>query len=82
MKIGIKFCGGCNPKYDRKALLDKIREKFTDVNFQYFIPSDKYDLIWIISGCKSQCVDIDEITENTPKYLITTDYNEDISFRD
>lgn len=26
MKIGIKFCGGCNPKYDRKYAESVLRK--------------------------------------------------------
>ena len=26
MKVGVKFCGGCNPRYDRGGLLRKIKE--------------------------------------------------------
>jgi 4-hydroxybutyrate CoA-transferase len=30
MKVGVKFCGGCNPRYDRKAELAKALQRFGD----------------------------------------------------
>lgn len=28
MKIGIKYCGGCNPRYDRSHEVDKLKKRF------------------------------------------------------
>lgn len=27
MKIGIKFCGGCNPRYERKLAFELLKKK-------------------------------------------------------
>jgi len=54
LKIGVKFCGGCNPRYDRKAFLKKIEEAKAEYNFTYNL-EEEYDILLIICGCKSAC---------------------------
>lgn len=29
MKIGIKYCGGCNPRYDRSQEVEKLKKKIS-----------------------------------------------------
>ena len=33
MKIGIKYCGGCNPRYDRSQEVEKLKKKFPQHTF-------------------------------------------------
>jgi len=58
---GVKFCGGCNPRYDRgKALLD-LKARFNGkVSFEYVREDGTYDLILVIGGCASCCAAHDE----------------------
>lgn len=80
MKIAIKYCGGCNPKFDRKELVQQMRNKYTKHTFKFIDKCDEYDIIWIIAGCPSQCMDITEYEEY--KYLITTEFISNINFED
>ncbi len=34
MICGVRFCGGCNPRYDRGKALEKIKEQNEDVDFR------------------------------------------------
>ncbi|WP_312831682.1 hypothetical protein [Sedimentibacter saalensis] len=57
MKIGIKYCGGCNPTFNRREFVEKLIDEFEDV---YIEPADEkkaYDIVLIISGCLNSCVD-------------------------
>lgn len=55
MNIYLKFCGGCNPRYDRTAFASQIEEAFPEHHFQreYADP----DLSLVICGCKAACAD-------------------------
>lgn len=56
MKIGIKYCGGCNPLYDRKIVLESLIELFKE---EIFVPAnefERYDIILVLNGCKRSCV--------------------------
>ena len=54
MKIGIKYCGGCNPRYQREAEVEKLKKKLPDCNFTY--DSSEVCNVWIaVHGCPSAC---------------------------
>ena len=54
-KIGVKFCGGCNPRYDRGEALEAIREACADIaTFETASEGTEYDVLLIIRGC-TQC---------------------------
>ncbi len=54
-KIGIKFCGNCNPDLDLKELISKIVSK-GDWEISYGISED-CDLILCLNGCASSCLE-------------------------
>lgn len=49
MKIGIKYCGGCNPTYRREEIEEVLKK-----HFQIFY-SGNSELLVCISGCKKGC---------------------------
>lgn len=58
LMIGFKYCGGCNPRYDRKAFY----EEFTSIAGDDIVTStvkdgEFYDYIVVLSGCSSDCAD-------------------------
>ena len=58
MIVGIKYCGGCNPEYDRVALVEQIRcvlkGKVEFVSDQ----SEGVELILAVQGCATACADL------------------------
>ena len=58
LKVGIKYCGGCNPGYDRVALADYIRESLH--GRAKFVPLDhaQIDLVLAVEGCQTCCADL------------------------
>jgi 4-hydroxybutyrate CoA-transferase len=55
MKIGIKYCGGCNPVYLREDIEMFIRKNFSDSRIFYTLDSKTVDLLVVICGCKRAC---------------------------
>lgn len=56
MKVGVKFCGGCNPYIDRKNVIERVKSmlptgKFT---FEYF-DFDNCEIFLVINGCSLAC---------------------------
>lgn len=48
----IKFCGGCNPRYDRPAAYRHICEQTADcASFSLPQPGQHYDVLLVIQGC-------------------------------
>ena len=58
LKVGIKYCGGCNPYYDRVALFKTIEDRLKD-HVQFVAPDDAdSELILVLEGCQTACADL------------------------
>lgn len=54
MVIGIKYCGGCNPRYNRKKIVELLEERFSH-KFEAADTEREYDMLVVICGCSSSC---------------------------
>ncbi len=65
MKIGIKYCGGCNPTYEREKIEEVIRKNF-NAEIIYTSSPESVDVLVCINGCKHACAieSIESIGEN------------------
>ena len=70
LKVGIKYCGGCNPGYDRVALADYIKKSLH--GRAEFVPldSEAIDLVLAVEGCKTCCADLSPY-EGRPIHFIS-----------
>ena len=50
MKCGVRFCGGCNPQYDRGKAFEEIKNQIKDVDFVNAVEGVPHDLLLVISG--------------------------------
>jgi len=56
MNMYVKFCGGCNPRYDRSAFYRHLQEDFPQVEFHTDTNrAASSDLILIFEGCERAC---------------------------
>ena len=52
LRCTVKFCGGCNPRYDRGEAYQTVRTSLADVAaFSYPEDGVHYDALLIIRGC-------------------------------
>ena len=58
LRVGVKYCGGCNPEYDRVVLVEQIKERLEGK--VSFVPpeSEGIDIILTVNGCKTACADL------------------------
>ena len=56
MRIGLKFCGGCNPYYERGAEVQKLNESYPRFLFETVRKDEYYDIILLVCGCTRSCV--------------------------
>ena len=72
MEIGVKYCGGCNPNYDRKKALDKFISRLSAGNSVEPVKTEKtYDKILLICGCERSCIrDFRKVQAN--EYFVLT----------
>jgi len=56
MLIGVKFCGGCNPRYDRGKALETIKKQMLGTaEFVIAEENAEYDNLLVIGGCTNCC---------------------------
>lgn len=69
MKIGIKYCGGCNPTYDRVAAVKEMEERLRGKAELVSWHDESADGVVIVAGCATSCVD-DEPFAGRPLWRI------------
>ena len=55
MKCGVKFCGGCNPRYERGEACRHIQKECDEIDFAHVNEEDTYDHLLVIGGCPACC---------------------------
>lgn len=70
----IKFCGGCNPRYDRGAAYRRICEETADCA-AFALPQEDvaYDVLVIIQGCTGCDFSAEQIEAKHRLYCICAD---------
>ena len=58
MKVAIKYCGGCNPDYDRVALAKYIEKSLLGKVEFVSAEDENIDLVLAVEGCKTACADL------------------------
>ena len=54
MKVGVKFCGNCNPHVDMPGLLKNLAAAAEGATFVRW-DDDGYDILLVLSGCPVDC---------------------------
>ncbi len=70
-KIGIKYCGGCNPGYERVEMMERVQFRFSDRFL--FLRHDEPDIDALIltCGCPRACAGENLDIAKIPQCLIT-----------
>ena len=56
MKVRVKYCGGCNPRYDRRAVTERLRAAFPEDEFiEMGDDEGPFDHVIVICGCPAAC---------------------------
>ena len=54
-KIGIKYCGGCNPTYERVKIIYRLQSRLKDQILFLRHNQKGLDVLVLISGCPRSC---------------------------
>jgi hypothetical protein len=61
MLIGVKFCGGCNPRYDRGKAFETIKQRLQgEAEFVIAEEDVLYDYLLVIGGCTNCCASVSQ----------------------
>ena len=69
MRIAVKYCGGCNPRYDRPAIVERLKKDMPGVGI---VPAEgqQADYVAVLCGCKSACVQHDRLSGTNGKSVL------------
>ena len=70
-KAALRYCGGCNPRYDRTALVQKFREAFPQMKFEPFDPAEHYCACLVICGCSVRWAGQADLPAGLPRAVVT-----------
>lgn len=74
LNIGVKFCGGCQSRYERGKLYELVRDEVSDADFEYADDNIFYDILLVISGCPIKCADITRYKSNNTIHIDSWNY--------
>lgn len=75
-KIGLRYCGGCNSRYDRVALVRRMEAQFPGWDLVPARPQTEYAALVVVCGCPARCVNIRSLTTSAEKRVYITDETE------
>jgi len=55
MRVGVKFCGNCNPCVDAPALVKELGLTLTEYEFVRWNDPDGYEVLLILNSCPVGC---------------------------
>lgn len=64
----VKYCGGCNPRYDRSAEVRRMEARLGE-QLPAAQPGKYYDEVYVICGCPARCADVSPLSAKTLHYI-------------
>ena len=61
MRLGIKFCGGCSPRYDRGEQVRRLARKLQAELELVSHEDPRADYVLVVTGCKNACADTNHL---------------------
>lgn len=58
-QIGVRYCGGCNPRYDRVGLVKKLASFFPELEFTSAQDAVSYPAVVVVHGCPARCAKVE-----------------------
>ncbi|MDL2209662.1 hypothetical protein LJC26_02520 [Desulfovibrio sp. OttesenSCG-928-O18] len=73
MRIRIKYCGGCNPRYDRSAVAEKLRADFPQAEIVVTGDDGPFDYVVVLAGCTAACAAHEDLHGTYGKSIIMSE---------
>lgn len=76
LRLGLKYCGGCSPRYDRVEWVTKFENAMGDsIELRGFDDPD-VDAVLVVMGCESACVDLSPF-DGKPVFTVSAEKQTD-----
>lgn len=77
LTVGVKYCGGCNPRYERVEFVRTLAEDVPAAQFVPARPGEPCDRLLVVCGCHARCADYTGV-EGTGGALVV-DHQDDLN---
>lgn len=57
-QVGVRYCGGCNSRYDRVAVVERLKGFFPEAEFVPAQDGTAYQAALVVCGCPSRCASV------------------------
>lgn len=71
MTVAVKYCGGCNPRYDRAKMVDELQKQYPRITITG-AGEPEPDLVLVVCGCSSRCADHSGLRGRYGKYILSS----------
>jgi len=69
--IAVKYCGGCNPRYDRVKFVQDLQGEFSLSEYEFAsADAPDPDFVLVTCGCPVRCVSHGHITGRRGNYIV------------
>ncbi|MGN0363266.1 MAG: 3-hydroxyacyl-ACP dehydratase FabZ family protein [Bilifractor sp.] len=83
MRIGIRYCGGCNPRYDRVKAVERLKVLLPDAVIEHLTgDGTAYDAVVLAEGCPNQCADVGDLLLPQNRIFYLTGFQDLLALRD
>ncbi len=72
MTIGVKFCGGCNTRYNRSQQVNILKSKFPEHEFRTPADGNINDIWLLVCGCRRACISTEGLGARKKMFLLDT----------
>ncbi len=72
--IGVRYCGGCNPRIDRSRVVKDVRAGLERIGLKVDFTTDKeqpVDVVLLINGCMHACLEGEYPTSGHDQQLVS-----------
>ncbi|HIJ76048.1 MAG TPA: hypothetical protein HPP81_04955 [Deltaproteobacteria bacterium] len=78
-RIGVKYCGGCNPQIERSRFVEELEKKLAgDLSLDIGCSLEKWELGVLVCGCPVACADRVETRSLALEWIVVTGPNVDL----
>lgn len=75
MRIGVKYCGGCNPRYNRTEFAARLKKELDGRSVEWVsagAAEEPLDFVLVICGCTAACAQHQDLNGAYGKLVVHT----------
>lgn len=71
--VGVRYCGGCNPRHDRVGFVTRLSADCPDIRLEPALPGTLYDRLLVVCGCPARCANYSSLESSGGVFIVASD---------